>query len=94
MIAVHFLLLQSNLVSHPLDGKYCYFLIFVKQDRFFDRYGNTIVFSIVIFSTPYVFFKIKSNNRNPTKCEIETYDETYDRLVTSKLQTTQMQEHL
>ena len=33
-------------------------------------------------------------NRNPTKCEIETYDETYDRLVTSKLQTTQMQKHL
>ena len=29
------------------------------------------VFSIVIFSTPYVFFQIKSENRNPTKCEIE-----------------------
>jgi len=40
-----------------------------------------------------VFFQIKSENRNPTKCEIETYDETYDRLVTSKLQTTQMQGH-
>ena len=38
-----------------------------------------------------VFFQIKSENRNPTKCEIETYDETYDRLVTSKIQTTQMQ---
>ena len=40
------------------------------------------------------FFQIKSENRNPTKCEIETYDETYDRLVTSKLQTTQSQEPL
>ena len=48
----------------------------------------------MLFSTPSVFFQIKSNNRNPTKCEIETYDETYDRLVTSKLQTTQSQEPL
>ena len=48
----------------------------------------------MFFSTPSVFFQIKSDNRNLTKREIKTYDETYDGLVTSKLQTIQMQEHL
>ena len=48
----------------------------------------------LIFSTPSVFFQIKSDNRNPTKGEIETYDGTYDGLVTSKLQTTQSQKPL
>jgi len=37
-----------------------------------------------------MFFHIESDNRNLTKGEIETYDG----LVTSKLQTTQTQEHL
>ena len=48
MFAVHFLLLQSNLVSHPPDGKYCYFLIFVKQDRFFAQNDNTIQIDLLI----------------------------------------------
>ena len=41
-----------------------------------------------------MFFHIESDNINLTKGEIETYDGTYDGLVTSKLQTTQTQEHL
>jgi len=40
-----------------------------------------------------MFFHIESDNINLTKGEIETYDGTYDGLVTSKLQTTQLQAH-
>jgi len=42
VINVLFRLFQSNLIFHLPNDKYCHFLISVKQDRFFDRYGNTI----------------------------------------------------